>query len=100
MKPQGETDKTDRLTGDRATELETLVQCRLAGQVRDFQVVVKDQGPVLCGHARSYYAKQLAQHAVMETTDLPILANDIEVVSTGVVDHRSSWPAPESEGRP
>jgi hypothetical protein len=34
---------------------------------------------VLEGHAQTYYVKQLAQHAVMEA-DLPIIANDIEVL--------------------
>jgi len=33
----------------------------------------------LRGQVHTYYAKQLAQHAVMETTGLPILANEIEV---------------------
>jgi hypothetical protein len=40
---------------------------------------VRDDGLVLRGHARTYYAKQLAQHAVMEFTKLPIRANEIEV---------------------
>ena len=44
-----------------------------------FQLVVRDQGLVLRGHAHTYYAKQLAQQAVMETTSLPIQANEIEV---------------------
>jgi len=35
----------------------------------------------LRGRAKTYYAKQLAQHAVMEATDLPVLANEIEVCS-------------------
>jgi hypothetical protein len=34
---------------------------------------------VLCGHAHTYYAKQLAQHAVMEASSLPIRANEIDV---------------------
>jgi hypothetical protein len=34
---------------------------------------------VLRGRARTYYAKQLAQHAVMQATALPILRNEIEV---------------------
>jgi len=37
-------------------------------------------GLVLTGRTCTYYVKQLAQHAVMEFVDLPILANDIEVV--------------------
>jgi hypothetical protein len=47
--------------------------------VRDLQVLGRDNGLVLKGHSRTYYAKQLAQHAVMEATQLPILANEIEV---------------------
>ena len=36
-------------------------------------------GIVLRGFTRTYYLKQLAQQAVMNLTDLPILANEIEV---------------------
>jgi hypothetical protein len=60
-------------------ELEAHVQCRLSGRVRDLHVVLRDHGLILQGHALTYYAKQLAQHAVMEASDLPILANEIEV---------------------
>lgn len=35
---------------------------------------------VIEGYAETYYAKQLAQHAVMEVCDLPVCANDIQVV--------------------
>jgi hypothetical protein len=66
----------------RAPEIEQLearVRCRLSGRVRDLQVLGRDHGLVLKGHSRTYYAKQLAQHAVMEATQLPILANEIEV---------------------
>jgi hypothetical protein len=34
---------------------------------------------VLQGQAHTYYAKQLAQHALLEATRLPIRANEIEV---------------------
>jgi hypothetical protein len=59
--------------------LETQVQSRLNGQVRNFRLVVRGSGLILTGQARTYYARQLAQHAVMEATALPILANEIEV---------------------
>jgi hypothetical protein len=59
--------------------LETHVQSRLGGRIKDLQLVVQDQGLILRGHARTYYAKQLAQQAVMQATELPILSNDIEV---------------------
>ncbi len=69
----------DLATTDGAAELEARVQYRLGGQVRDFRLVVAEKGLVLRGHAQTYYAKQLAQQAVMEATRLPILANEIEV---------------------
>ena len=47
--------------------------------VRDFRLVFRDQGLVLRGHVHTYYAKQLAQHAVMEASSLPIRANEMEV---------------------
>jgi hypothetical protein len=59
--------------------LESRIRCRLGGQIRDFQLVVVEKGLIMRGHAHTFYAKQLAQHAVMETTGLPILANEIEV---------------------
>lgn len=60
-------------------KLEARVQCRLNGRVRDFRLSVRDNGFVLQGRAHTYYAKQLAQHAVLEATSVPILANEIEV---------------------
>jgi hypothetical protein len=59
--------------------LEAHIQSRLNGRVRDFRLSVHGHGLILKGHAHTYYAKQLAQHAVMEATALPILANDIRV---------------------
>lgn len=61
------------------TELEARVRDRLGGRVRDFQLLVLEGGVILQGRAQTYYLKQLAQHAVMEATTLPILANEIEV---------------------
>jgi hypothetical protein len=61
-------------------QLESHVQSRLNGRVRHFRLVVRECGLVLTGHTRTYYAKQLAQHAVMERTGVPIHANEIEVV--------------------
>jgi hypothetical protein len=67
-------------TGCAAFEhLELLVQRRLGSRVRDLRVLVRKDGVILQGRAGTYHAKQLAQHAAMELTTLPILANDIEV---------------------
>jgi hypothetical protein len=40
---------------------------------------VTDRGLILRGRARCYHIKELAQHAVMQATQLPILINRIEV---------------------
>jgi hypothetical protein len=61
---------------DRVTQT---VNRELAGRIRGFSLRFRDQALILEGRARSYYAKQLAQHAVMRVTQLPIDRNDIEV---------------------
>jgi hypothetical protein len=70
---------TDARMPERLTRVAEHIQCRLGGRVHDFQLFVRDQGLVLRGHAHTYYAKQLAQQAVMEAIHLPISANEIEV---------------------
>lgn len=67
----------------QAEQLEQLVLRRLLGQgsIRNLRVLIQDERVVLRGQTDTYYAKQLAQHAVLDVTDLPILANEIEVRS-------------------
>ncbi len=60
-------------------QLQARLQGQLRGRVRELQVLIWTDGVVLRGFARTYYAKQLAQHVVMTQTQLPILANEIEV---------------------
>jgi hypothetical protein len=72
--------KDPRVTDRREiSQLETHVQSRLSGRLRDFRLEITDAGLVLRGHTRTYYAKQLAQHEVMGASTLPILANELEV---------------------
>ena len=59
--------------------LEAHVQSRLNGRVRDLCLLLRGQGLVLQGHAHTYYAKQLAQQAIVEATELSILTNEIVV---------------------
>jgi hypothetical protein len=54
-------------------------EVELHGRVPDLQLQAGEGGVILQGHAHTYYAKQVAQHAVMKVTDLPILRNEIEV---------------------
>ena len=66
-------------TTEKETPLETHVKARLGSRVRHLRVVCRTDGVILQGSAFTYHAKQLAQHFVMELTNLPILANEIEV---------------------
>lgn len=65
---------------ESVAEIEAHVAGRLCGRVRNLRLALHDGGLVLKGLAQTYHAKQLAQHAVMEATDLPIVANEIEVI--------------------
>jgi hypothetical protein len=69
----------DLVAPDGATKVEARVKCRLSGRLRDFRLLIRGEGLILRGRTRTYYAKQLAQQAVMEVTAMPILANEIEV---------------------
>jgi hypothetical protein len=63
----------------REERLESLIERRLGNRIRDLRVVVRETGLILQGRADTYHAKQLAQHAAMEMTTLPILSNEITV---------------------
>jgi hypothetical protein len=66
-------------TRETLSRIEQHVRCRLTGRLREFHLVFRDEGLVLRGHVDTYYAKQLAQHAVMEASNLPIRGNEMEV---------------------
>jgi hypothetical protein len=61
-------------------ELESHLQSCLSGRILGLQLALHGDGLVLRGRTRTYYAKQLAQQALMKATPLPILANEIQVV--------------------
>lgn len=73
------TASNDRMNQDHLDRIGRQVQHQLSGCLRDFRLKRESGGLVLRGRSRTYYAKQLAQQAVMDATDLPILLNDIEV---------------------
>ncbi|MCS7015613.1 MAG: hypothetical protein RMJ19_02015 [Gemmatales bacterium] len=58
--------------------LEATVQKRLGNRIRDLRVVRSERGIILRGRVPTYYAKQLAQHAILELGEL-VAANQIEV---------------------
>jgi hypothetical protein len=55
----------------------------LGGRIDGLRLLIQDGGIILRGRSRTYYAKQLALQAVMEATDLPVVANEIEVRCAG-----------------
>lgn len=61
-------------------ELEMRVQSCLGGRVQDLRIFYLEGGLVLRGRSHSYYAKQMAQHHAQEISELPIRANEIEVI--------------------
>lgn len=64
-----------------AESVEARVRRWLAGRarVRDLRLVIRDGGLVLEGRAASDHATQLARHAAMAASGLPLRANRIEV---------------------
>jgi len=58
--------------------VEDRVRRRVWGQVSDLKVEDHGRGVVLRGRTRTYYAKQLAQHAVLESGRL-LAGNEIVV---------------------
>lgn len=71
--------KIDVTTADGVAELEMRVECSLDGDIHNFQVIVEHEGLTLRGQARTYHAKQHAHNLVLEASELPILADEIEV---------------------
>jgi osmotically-inducible protein OsmY len=60
-------------------QVEALLIQKLRGRVWNIRLLVEDGCVTLLGEARTYYAKQMAQHVVMEIVRLPIRANQIQV---------------------
>lgn len=56
------------------------VKGQLGGQLNDFQLNMHDNGLILQGWVSTYYAKQMAQEAVMQHSGLKIAVNEIEVI--------------------
>lgn len=73
---------TELLTDPFNAELDQIqrqIQRDLSLRVHNFRLRACDDGLVLEGRTKTYYGKQIAQHAVMDAIDLPILANNIVV---------------------
>lgn len=65
-----------------AEEIERIgagVMHQLSGRLRDLRLEMMDGGVVLRGRTLTYHASQIAQHAVVRATGLPVVRNEIEV---------------------
>jgi hypothetical protein len=65
---------------DLAHRVERLVHGRTGSRIRDLRVEILDNEVVLTGRSTTYYAKQLATHAVLGEVAPRFLTNSIEVV--------------------
>ena len=63
----------------QALTVENIVRRRTGGSIRQLKVEVTEGAIVLAGHTTTYYAKQLATHAVLEAIGDSELSNNIEV---------------------
>ena len=72
-------DKLESAWRDELDQLENHLKHQLGRRVRNLRVLLHPAGIILTGRTETYHAKQLVQHAVMEATEVPISANDIEV---------------------
>lgn len=59
--------------------VEQLILARTGGRIRDLRVEVTDREIILLGRTSTYYNKQLATHAVLDSVEGVSLTNDIEV---------------------
>jgi len=64
---------------EELARLEVGLQARLGVQVRDLRLTALERGLILQGRARTYLARELAQQTLLETCDVPLVANWIEV---------------------
>jgi osmotically-inducible protein OsmY len=71
----------------------TLLQ-HLRGRIWDLKLELYDGRVILKGRTFSFYAKQLAQHAVMKSFGQTALTNEIEVLGHGSNDGPGSPSGP------
>jgi hypothetical protein len=67
---------------DMIHDLELRVRAQLGSRVRQLALLPREDGIVLRGIARTYHAKQLAQHAVMASIGYRVASNEIEVLAS------------------
>ena len=69
---------SDHLGGTDTDRLEVQIQSRLGSRVSSLRLQAVGHGLVIHGQATTYYAKQLAQHFLMDASPRPVVENLIE----------------------
>lgn len=60
-------------------QIQQEIRRNLSLRVNNLRIRATNEGLILEGRTKSYYGKQMVQHAVMDATEFPILANNIVV---------------------
>ncbi len=68
-----------QLSPSAVERVEAYLQAQFRGRIDGLGLIASQGGVVLRGRSRTYHARQLAQHMVMETFNLAVVANDIIV---------------------
>lgn len=71
--------REERVSQDALAELAIRVCERSFRRVWDLRLILREDGVILSGLADSYYAKQLAQHALLVEATFRLRANEIVV---------------------
>jgi hypothetical protein len=69
------------VTTEEVDQLAAYIRGQLSNRIYDLRLRIRGNGIVLQGRCPSYHLKQLAQELVKRVTDVPVSANDIEVIA-------------------
>lgn len=73
------TDLLDVPCSEALEQIQQEIHRNLSLHVHNFRIRAVDEGLILEGRTKTYYGKQLVQHAIMDVTDFPIVSNNIVV---------------------
>lgn len=73
------TDLLEVPSSENLDQIQQEIRRNLSLRVQNFRIRAVEDGLILEGRTKTYYGKQMVQHAVMDATDFPILANNIVV---------------------
>lgn len=74
----------DKTRSEKLQKLQQAMQNKLANRVRNLTLVWHKNGLVIHGFVNTYYDKQIVQHTLLQSTEITLVANKIEVRKTGI----------------